>query len=220
MVAEAVADGTLSFDKAKPIARVAAPDTEGALVQMGVHATVAQTQRICGSGATSRTKTTPDADRHGENVVDARPTVIVVRDDEAWSSRVRFDHVHGEMVLAGIDTATAEVRTERKPQHPLIRVTPTIPPDRPACVEDQPAEKLTRAEWRAEGLLRIVERGALDTGTSAGSLRGSGFDTTVVVHVGIDTLYGPDLPAHRRRREERGQHPQRRHRRPAPGRPA
>ncbi len=48
VVAEAVADGTLSFDKATSVARVAAPDTEGALVELAVHATVGQTRRICG----------------------------------------------------------------------------------------------------------------------------------------------------------------------------
>ncbi len=195
VVAEAVADGTLSFDKAKPIARVASPSTEGALVQMGVHATVAQTQRICGKWRHVEDQRPPDADAQGENVVDARPTVIVVRDEEAVELTVRFDHVRGEMVLAGIDTAAAEVRAARKHAASARESDANDPTGRPAGVEDQAAEKLTRNEWRAEGLLRLLERGALDTGTSDGSLRGTGFDTTVVVHVGIDTLYGPDLPA-------------------------
>ena len=61
MVAEAVADGTLSFDKAKSIVQVAAPETERALVDMALHATTAQTQRICGKWGkvAERDDTTP-----------------------------------------------------------------------------------------------------------------------------------------------------------------
>ena len=46
-MAEAVADGTLSFDKAKCVTKSGEASTEGALVQMAVHATTSQTQRIC-----------------------------------------------------------------------------------------------------------------------------------------------------------------------------
>src|SRR5690606_16246078 len=80
VVAEAVADGTLSFDKAKSIVRVAAPETEGALVQLALHATVAQTQRICGQWRKAERRDDPDADTTGED--GERPTVMVFRDED------------------------------------------------------------------------------------------------------------------------------------------
>ncbi len=186
VVAEAVTDGTLSFDKATTIARVAAPDTEGALVQMALHATVAQTQRICGAWR----RVEHQDDPHGiDGDDDRRPTVVVIRDDDGIEICARFDHVHGELVLAGIDHATKTVRTERQTAVPADPAAGTDPTGIPACPEDRPTEQLTRAEWRAQGLLRIVEHADTDP---PGTVHASGFDTTVVVHVGIDTLHGPD----------------------------
>ena len=111
VVAEAVADGTLSFDKAKSIVRVAAPETERALVDMALHATTAQTQRICGKWGkvAERDATDPDTD----DPVEQRPTVLVVTDDDGIELRIRFDHVHGQLVLASIDSEAKAIRNER-----------------------------------------------------------------------------------------------------------
>ena len=114
VVAEAVADGTLSFDKAKAVAKVAAPDTESALVELALHATAAQTQRICGKWRkVDQRDKHDDPDTAGEVVTEPRPTVIVVRDEDGIEITARFDHVHGELVLASIDAAAKQVRTER-----------------------------------------------------------------------------------------------------------
>jgi hypothetical protein len=60
VVAEAVSDGTLSFDKATSVARVAAPTTEKALVELALHATVGQTRRICGQWRKVEHRDAPD----------------------------------------------------------------------------------------------------------------------------------------------------------------
>ena len=112
MVAEAVADGTLSFDKAKSIVKVAAPETERALVDMALHATTAQTQRICGKWR-KVDRTRDDRPRHREPA-EQRPTLLVVTDDDGIELRIRFDHVHGQLVLASIDSEAKAIRNERK----------------------------------------------------------------------------------------------------------
>ncbi len=196
VLAEAVADGTLSFDKAKAVAKVAAPDTEGALVELAVHATVAQTQRIC--GAWRKVDTRDVAEQPGDQPGDAagvtddpRPTVVVFRDDDGIEITCRFDHVRGELVLASIDAEARQARREREVAAVVDPAQANDPHGRPACDEDRPIEKLSTAEWRAEGLLRLAERSATE---QPEGVQASGFATTVVVHVGIDTLYGPDLP--------------------------
>jgi hypothetical protein len=189
VVADAVADGTLSFDKAKAVVRVAAPDTESALVELALHATTTQTQRICGKWrkVAERDQHDPETDEPGET----RPTVIVITDDDGVELRIRFDHVHGQLVVASIDAEAKAVRTERDKAAAADPANVNDPNGVPACDEDRPVEKLTVAEWRALGLLRLAERSAA---AQPEGLQRSGFDTTVVVHVGIDTLYGPDLP--------------------------
>lgn len=189
VVAEAVCDGTLSFDKAKAVVRVAAPDTESALVELALHATTGQTQRICGKWRKVDARDNPDPD--GDEPVEARPTVMVIKDDDGITLTIRFDHVHGELVLASIDTEAKAVRTERAKAAAVDPDNVNDPNGRAACDEDRAVETLTQAEWRALGLLRLTEHSAAETPEG---LQRSGFDTTVVVHVGIDTLYGPDLP--------------------------
>lgn len=194
VVAEAVADGTLSFDKAHCIARTAAAHTEGALVQMALHATVGQTQRICGawrradpSPADADDSPTDDDSPTGGD--EPRPTVLVVLDEDGVEIRARFDHVRGQLVLAGLEAATRQVRTERRHAAPIDQ-TAGAATAAPACPEDLSLERLSAAEWRAEGLLRLA--GAFRAEQSEG-LQPSGFDSTLVFHVGIDTIHGPDI---------------------------
>ena len=68
VVAEAVADGTLSAStRPRASCRVAAPETERALVDMALHATTAQTQRICGKWGkvAERDDADPETDEPG-----------------------------------------------------------------------------------------------------------------------------------------------------------
>jgi hypothetical protein len=199
VLAEAVADGTLGFDKARSIARVAAPDTESALVELALHATTAQTQRICGKWRKTEARDSPDPDGQP---ADGHPTVMVIKGDDGITLTIRFDHVRGELVLASIEAEARAVRAERADAAALDPANVNDPDGVPACDEDRAVEKLTQAEWRALGLLRLAERSAAE---QPEGLQRSGFDTTVVVHVGIDTLYGPDLPdaADRSARPER-----------------
>jgi hypothetical protein len=188
VMAEAVADGTLSFDKAKSIARVAAPETETALVELALHATTAHTQRICGNWRKIEARDNPDPDTDAP--VEEHPTMLVITDDDGVELRIRFDHVHGQLVVASIDAEAKAIRTERANAAAADPANVNDPTGVPACDEDRPVEKLTQAEWRALGLLRLAERSAAE---QPEGLQRSGFDTTVVVHVGIDTLYGPDI---------------------------
>ena len=87
VVAEAVADGTLSFDKAKSIVRVAAPETERALVDMALHATTAQTQRICGKWRKVDAREVRPRHRRGRR---SAADVLVVTDDDGVELRIRF----------------------------------------------------------------------------------------------------------------------------------
>ena len=109
-------------------------------------------------------------------MVDPKPTVIAVRDSDGMDLTVRFDHVRGELVLAAIDSAARHLRRKRKTAAPVDPTDVNDPNGRPAGDEDQPVERLTQAEWRAEGLLRLAEDFSADTPEG---LRPSGFDTTV-----------------------------------------
>jgi hypothetical protein len=189
VVAEAVADGTLSFDKAKAIVRVAAPDTESALVQLALYATTAQTQRICGKWRMVDERDNPTPDQETGSPGESRPTVLVVPDDDGIDMHIHFDRIRGELVLAAIDTEAKKIRGERANAAAVDPTDVNDPDGVPACDEDRTVEKLTQAEWRALGLLRLAERSAKD---QPEGLHRSGFDTTIVVHVGIDTLHGPD----------------------------
>jgi hypothetical protein len=192
VLAEAVADGSLGFDKAASIARVAAPDTEKALVTMAMHATVGQTRRICGQWRKVELRdAAAGSDAAAEHERRSHPEVIVIRDEDGVEVRVRFDHVRGELVLAALETETKAVRRERAQAAPIVAGEVNDPAGRAACDDDRSVEKFTLAQWRALGFLRMVERSA---GEQPEGLTASGFATTVVTHVGIDTLYGPDLP--------------------------
>jgi hypothetical protein len=187
VLAEAVSDGSLGADKARSIAKVAEPSTEAALVEMALHATTNQTQRLCGKYRTFTERQASDPD---DVPAQQRPTVIVVRDEDGVEIRARFDHLRGELVLASLEAATRQVRTERREAAPPPGAETNPADGRTACGEDVPVEKLTAAQWRAEGLLRLA--GSFTAERPEG-LQPSGFDTTVVVHVGIDTLYDLDM---------------------------
>ncbi len=192
VLAEAVADGSLGFDKATSIARVAAPDTEKALVAMAMHATVGQTRRICGQWRKVELRDAPaGTDGAAEHERRSHPEVIVIRDEDGIELRARFDHVRGELVLASLEAETKAVRRERAGAAPVVAGKVHQAGARPASVDECAIEKLTVAQWRGLGLLRMAERSATD---QPEGLTASGFSTTVVTHVGIDTLYGPDLP--------------------------
>ncbi len=170
VLAEAVTEGRLSVSKAEPIIRVATPETEAALVDLAVHATVGQVQRICSTWR--RVEATELAEASSpESTSIGR--VIIIRDEDGIELRARFDHVHGELVLASLETATAAVRAER--EH--------------AAALDGPAPmKLDRNQWRAEGLLRLCETAP---NPSPPTLQPSGFTAQLVVHVPVDTLIDP-----------------------------
>ena len=182
VLAEAVADGTLSFDKAATVVRVADPDTEQALVELAVHATVGQTQRLCRAWRRVDAEES-DADRDAVAPGGSPGRVVVVRDEDGVELRARFDHVEGALVLAGLDAAAAAVRAEREQAAPVDPRSASGA--RPASVDEVPVERRDRSEWRAEGFLRLAET---RLATDEEGLQPSGFRTQVVLHVGVDDL--------------------------------
>ena len=204
VLAGAVVSGQLPLAKAAPIIAIAAPDTEAALVELATHATVSQTNRIC---AAWRRTAADDAAESAADAGDAAalrvdPTtqsrVLVLRDADGIELRAQFDHVHGELVLASLDAAAAQVRAERAEAAPVD--VPAVSGARPACVDDTGHVRLTQPQWRAEGLLRICETSPSGRSTTP---QPSGFATEVVVHVPVSTLLDPSmLDAHSDRRSE------------------
>ena len=83
-------------------------------------------------------------------------------DDDGIELRIRFDHVHGQLVLASIDSEAKAIRNERKTAAAADPAKANDPAGRPACDEDRTVDKLTVAEWRALGLLRLAERSAAE----------------------------------------------------------
>lgn len=190
-LAEAVSDGTLSFDKAVVVARAADAASEEALVDLATRTTVAQAQRLCGAWRRQRA-TDPSlggepakADR-GPVVV--RPRVVVVRDLDGVELRARFDHVDGAVVLASLDAATHQVRTERADAAPVDPADERAEGLRSAEAHEDAREQLSSEEWRGLGLLRLAEA-SIDEVPEP--FQRNGFDTQVVMHVGVDLLLEP-----------------------------
>jgi hypothetical protein len=88
--------------------------------------------------------------------------------------------------LFALDAITAQVRAERMTAAVPVGVAPVG--GTPADLDEAPAERLTREQWRAEGLLRVCE---IASSHAPGELQASGFATQVVVHVPVDTLLHP-----------------------------
>ncbi len=215
VVAAAVVRGQLPLAKSAPIIAIAAPDTEAALVELATHATVSQTRRICASWrraerveaeAAALASADPTADQISDPTADPflRSRVIVFRDHDGVELRARFDHVHGELVLASLDAAAALVRSERADASSAVTDgthigTAVSDGARPASVDDIGRVRLTQDQWRAEGLLRLCE-----TSTSArpGTLQASGFTAQVVVHIPVSTLIEPAMRSHHERSGE------------------
>lgn len=181
---DAVVEGRLSADKAVMIAKVAAPDSEAALVDLSQYTSMGQLQKVCSSWRT--VGVAPELPEFEESEPSHIGRVVVFHDDSGIEVRASFDHVHGALVLSALDSVTAQVRAERKEAagadgSPVLRGVP-------ADLDEVPHERLTREQWRAEGFLRMCE---LASGVVPGELQASGFATQVVVHVPVDTLLHP-----------------------------
>lgn len=184
VVGDALVEGRLSADKAVMIAKVAAPDSEAALVDLSQYTSMGQLQKVCSSW---RSVAASPEDPKPEDP-DASPIgrVVVFHNDYGIELRASFDHVHGALVLSALDAVTAHVRAERK-EGALADSTPVLR-GVPADPDEVPHERLNREQWRAEGLLRLCE---LASAHVPGELQASGFATQIVVHVPVDTLLHP-----------------------------
>ena len=184
VLGDAVVEGRLSADKAVMIAKVAAPDSEAALVELSQYTSMGQLQKVCSSWRSvaaspeDPTPEDPDASSIGR--------VVVFHDDHGIELRASFDHVHGALVLSALDSVTAQVRAERMTA--AVPCGVSVIGGIPADLDEAPAERLPREQWRAEGFLRMCE---LASSHVPGELQSSGFATQVVVHVPVDTLLHP-----------------------------
>ncbi len=184
VVGDALVEGRLSADKAVMIAKVAAPDSEAALVDLSQYTSMGQLQKVCSSW---RSVAASPEDPKPEDP-DASPIgrVVVFHNDHGIELRASFDHIHGALVLSALNAVTAHVRAERK-EGALADGTPVLR-GVPADLDEVPHEHLNREQWRAEGLLRLCE---LASAHVPGELQASGFATQIVVHVPVDTLLHP-----------------------------
>ena len=184
VMGDAVVDGRLAADKAVMIAKVAAPDSEAALVDLSQYTSMGQLQKVCSSWRT--VGVAPELPEIVESESSHIGRVVVFHDDNGIELRASFDHVHGALVLSALDAVTAQVRAERK-EAAVADGTPVVG-GVPADLDEVPHERLTREQWRAEGFLRMCE---LAGRFVPGELQASGFATQVVVHVPVDTLLHP-----------------------------
>lgn len=184
VMGDAVVDGRLAADKAVMIAKVAAPDSEAALVDLSQYTSMGQLQKVC--SAWRAVGDAPELPAIEESEASQTGRMVVFHDDSGIELRASFDHVHGALVLSALDAVTAHVRAERK-EAAVPDGTPVVD-GVPADLDEVPNERLTREQWRAEGFLRMCE---LANGFVPGELQASGFATQVVVHVPVDTLLHP-----------------------------
>ena len=184
VMGDAVVDGRLAADKAVMIAKVAAPDSEAALVDLSQYTSMGQLQKVCSSWRT--VGVAPELPEIAESESSHIGRVVVFHDDNGIELRASFDHVHGALVLSALDAVTAQVRAERK-EAAVADGTPLVG-GVPADLNEVPHERLTREQWRAEGFLRMCE---LAGRFVPGELQASGFATQVVVHVPVATLLHP-----------------------------
>lgn len=184
VLGDALVEGRLSADKAVMIAKVAAPDSEAALVDLSQYTSMGQLQKVCNSWrAVTDTSETPAPE---DLKTFSTGRVVVFHDDHGIELHASFDHVHGALVLSALDAVTAHVRAERL--NAAVSHGVSQAGGLPADVNEMPLERLTREQWRAEGFVRMCE---LANGFVPGELQASGFSTQVVVHVPVDTLLHP-----------------------------
>ena len=184
VLGDALVEGRLSADKAVMIAKVAAPDSEAALVDLSQYTSMGQLQKVCNSWRAVANRSETPAPEDLESFSTGR--VVVFHDDHGIELRASFDHIHGALVLSALDAVTAHVRAERL--NAAISHGVSQAGGLPADVNEMPIERLTREQWRAEGFVRMCE---LANGFVPGELQASGFSTQVVVHVPVDTLLHP-----------------------------
>jgi hypothetical protein len=184
VLGDALVEGRLSADKAVMIAKVAAPDSEAALVDLSQYTSMGQLQKVCNSWrAVTDTSETPAPE---DLKTFSTGRVVVFHDDHGIELHASFDHVHGALVLSALDAVTAHVRAERL--NAAVSHGVSQAGGLPADVNEMPLERLTREQWRAEGFVRMCE---LANGFVPGELQASGFSTQVVVHIPVDTLLHP-----------------------------
>ena len=196
VLGDALVDGRLAADKAVMIAKVASPDSDAALVDLSQHTSMEQLRQVCAAW-----RRVDENDRSLQDDEEGRPPfdenqhpgkVVVFHDEQGIELRAIFDHVHGALILSALDAATAQVRTERAGAAPIDPALARPASGTPADVYERSHERLSRDQWRAEGLLRIFELGSSQV---SDGLQPSGFSTQVVVHVSVDTLVDADESA-------------------------
>ena len=188
VLGDALVEGRLSADKAVMIAKVAAPDSEAALVDLSQYTSMGQLQKVCNSWRAVANRSETPAPEDLESFSTGR--VVVFHDDHGIELRASFDHSHGALVLSALDAVTAHVRAEHQNAAVSHGVSHGVSQagGLPAVVNEMAIERLTREQWRAEGFVRMCE---LANGFVPGELQASGFSTQVVVHVPVDTLLHP-----------------------------
>jgi 5-methylcytosine-specific restriction endonuclease McrA len=175
LLAQALARGELSYAKVRALTRVATPETEARLLNVGRAGTAAHVERIVRGW------------RHVDRLAEARETArqhasraLHVHQDEDGTVvlRGRLTPEVGALLLRALDAAREQLYQKAR------REGATMPPS------DPPAEPPTTAQQRADALELLAET-ALHHGIDPGT---PGERYQVVVHVDAAALADPDQP--------------------------
>lgn len=140
-LAEAFADGRLSFDKVRRVTRVAVPEDEGVWLDVALNASGGQLSRICRAVSSAIDSGDPDL---AEHALQRRGVHTWWRDDGMLQLSAVLTREDGAVVRAAVEAAAAALVAELRSS------------SRAAGGVDSPAE-LTYEVLRADALVRVCE---------------------------------------------------------------
>jgi 5-methylcytosine-specific restriction endonuclease McrA len=175
LLAQALARGELSYAKARALTRVATPETEERLLNVGRGGTAAQVERIVrGWRRVDRLAEVRETERQHAS----RALHVYQDEDGTMVVRGRLTPEAGALLLRALDAAREQLYQKAR------RAGETERPEDPA------AEPPTPAQQRADALELLAET-ALHHGLDPGA---PGERYQVVVHVDASALADPDQP--------------------------
>ncbi len=183
LMSEAMKRGQLSYSKVRALTRVARPETEESLVDLGRTSTAAQTERVV--RAWRRVDRSVEA--HDDQLRDAASQVALHIDENGmYVIRGRLAPEVGEVLMKALDAAGEQLYDAGRDR--------TRSTDRAADRPDVPGDRPGAGKLRADALGLVAEK-ALAGGLDSGS---AGDRYQVVVHVNEAGLEGvEEAPAAR-----------------------
>jgi hypothetical protein len=174
LIRTAFGRGELSYSQVRALSRVATPELEPGLLELGRHSTAAQLERTLRSyrGVLRRELSTDEQAGGGRHVV------CEYDEDGALLLRARLPAEEGALVVAALNAARDSLRAQETPHGA----------EHEPSSEDRGVSAETPTASNADALVLMA-----DTLLASGPAERSGADSyQVVVHVDIDALAGGD----------------------------